>query len=140
MAESILIDGPESIQFLKTHVEDALGQKVYAKLLLRGSRDGKHCDQFHKLCDNKGPLLSLFKTRKDILCGGFSSIQWNSTGEWTVDKKCFIFSLKLKKIYKRLNDNSNLLLTKNHGPAYGSGTTLCLVDDKMYSKSNSDPF
>ncbi len=44
MAESILIDGPESIQFLKTNVEEALGQKVHAKLLLRGTRDGKHCD------------------------------------------------------------------------------------------------
>jgi hypothetical protein len=26
MAESLLIDKPESIQFLKTHVEEALGQ------------------------------------------------------------------------------------------------------------------
>ncbi len=47
MGESILIDNPESIQFLKTNVEEALGEQVYAKLLLRATRDGKHCSVFH---------------------------------------------------------------------------------------------
>ena len=47
MAESALIDKPESIEFLKTHVEEALGQQVQAKLLLRGTRDGKHGSVFH---------------------------------------------------------------------------------------------
>jgi hypothetical protein len=77
--------------------------------------------------------LTLFKTRKDILCGGFSSVSWNNTGDWTVDKKCFIYSLKLKKIYKRLNDNYNLKFANNHGAAYGYNTTLCLVEDKIWS-------
>ena len=75
---------------------------------------------FHSLCDNKGPLLVLFKTRNDILCGGFSSIPWNNTGDWTVDKKCFIFSLKLRKIYKRLNDNNNLGFDTDRGPWFGN--------------------
>ncbi len=85
MVESTLIDGPESKKFLITHIEEALGHKVNAKLLLRGTRDGKNGEKFHELCDNKGPLLTLFKTRKDILCGGFSSVSWKNTGSWTVD-------------------------------------------------------
>ena len=56
---------------------------------------------FHSQCDNKGPLLALFLTRKDILCGGFSSIDWNDSSGVTTDKKCFVFSLKLNKVYKR---------------------------------------
>jgi hypothetical protein len=140
MVESVLIDKPESIEFLKTHVEEALGQKVHAKILLRGTRDGKHHSFFHKLCDNKGPLLTLFKTRKGILCGGFSSVSWKDTGNWTVDKKCFIFSLKLKKIYKRLNDNYNLHFSTDNGAAYGCGATLGLYGDKIYSVSTLDPF
>ena len=74
---------------------------------------------FHSLCDNKGPLLVLIKTRKDILCGGFSSIPWKNSGAYTVDKNCFIFSLKLRKIYKRLNDTDNLYFHQNYGPYYG---------------------
>jgi hypothetical protein len=79
---------------------------------------------FHSLCDIKGPLLVLFKTRKDILCGGFSSINWDSTSGWTVDKKCFIFSLKLKKVYPRKNDNTNLYFGLEYGPNYGSCGSL----------------
>ena len=33
---------------------------------------------FHSLCDNKGPLLVLIKTRKDILCGA-DSVQYLRT-------------------------------------------------------------
>jgi hypothetical protein len=75
---------------------------------------------FHSLCDNKGPLLVLIKTRKDILCGGFSSIHWSNIGEFTTDKKFFIFSLKLSKIYKRLNDINNLYFKTDRGPWFGN--------------------
>ena len=94
---------------------------------------------FHSLCDNKGPLLVLCKTRKDILCGGFSSIPWKNSGEWTVDKKCFIFSLKLLKLYKRLNDNKNLYFGQDRGPWFGWGANLG-IDNKLYSHCNHDPF
>jgi hypothetical protein len=96
---------------------------------------------FHSLCDNKGPLLVLFKTRKDILCGGFSSIPWKNSGNFTVDKKCFIFSLKLRKIYKRLNDNDNLFFNQSFGPLFGKGANLGInINNKLYSYCNSDPF
>jgi hypothetical protein len=95
---------------------------------------------FHSLCDNKGPLLVLIKTRKDILCGGFSSIDWKNSGEWTVDNKCFIFSLKLRKVYKRLNDYYNLLFDQAHGPWFGYGANLGICNNKLYSHCNTDPF
>jgi hypothetical protein len=84
--------------------------------------------------------LTLFKTRKDILCGGFSSVSWNSTGDWTVDKKCFIFSLKSKKIYKRLNDDCNLYFEKDHGAAFGYGISFGIYTDKFWCVSNYEPF
>ena len=125
-----------------TSVQEALGkQLVFAKLLLRGTRDGKSASIFHSLCDNKGPLLVLIKTRKDILCGGFSSIHWKNTNEWAVDKKCFIFSLKLKKIYKRLNDANNLYLGQSNGAWFGNGANLGIYcDNTLYSYCNSNPF
>ena len=102
---------------------------IYIKLLLRGTRDGMSPLVFHSLCDNKGPLLVLFKTRKDILCGGFSSIPWNNTGSWTVDKNCFVFSLKLRKLYKRQNDNYNLFFNPSYGPWFGANASLGLYND-----------
>ena len=80
----------------------------------------------------------LFHTRKDILCGGFSSIDWKNSGEFVVDNKCFIFSLKLKKIYKRLNDNYNLYFNQSYGPLFGSFGIN--ISNKLNSYCNRDPF
>ena len=109
-------------------------------MLFRGSRDGFSVDKFHSLCDNKGPLLVLFLTRKDILCGGFSSITWKNTGEWTVDPKCFIFSLKTRKVYHRLNDTWNLLFNSGYGPWFGTGASLGISSNKLYGNANRDLF
>ena len=109
MDESTLIDKAESILFLKNQIQEALGkQQIYAILLLRGQRDGKSSSVFHSLTNDKGPLLVLIKTRKNILCGGFSSIDWKSSGGRTIDKKCFIFSLKTQKVYKPQDEIENL--------------------------------
>ena len=141
MPESILIDRAESIKFLMTHIQEALGeQEIFAKLLLRGSRDGMTPFVFHQLCDNKGPLLVLFKTNKDILCGGFSSVNWNSSGLYTVDKKCFIFSLKLRKVYKRKNDNYNLYMLQNWGPYFGNNALALNANYQLTMNINADPF
>ena len=67
------------------------------------------------LCDGKGPMLTLIKTGKGILCGGFSSVSWKNSGGWTVDKKTFLYSLKFNKIYKRLNDDYNLYFEPDCG-------------------------
>ena len=47
LRESILVVQPESILFLKTHIENALGRRIRAKLLLRGTRDGISSRVFH---------------------------------------------------------------------------------------------
>ena len=83
----------------------------------------------------------LIKTRKDILCGGFSSIHWKNSGDWTVDNKCFIFSLKLKKVYNRLNDNHNLYFDQSLGLWFGDGANLGIYSNgNLYSDCNKDPF
>jgi hypothetical protein len=60
-------------------------------------------------------MLTLIKTGKGILCGGFSSVSWKNSGGWTVDTKTFLYSLKLNKIYKRLNDDYNLYFEPDCG-------------------------
>ncbi len=109
----------EQIQFLITHISQALGNSIFAKLLFRATRDGNTIQKFHELCDNKGPLLVLFVTNKDILCGGFTSISYKNSGGWTDDPKCFIFSLKTMKIYKRKDNKDIVYFNNSHGPCFG---------------------
>lgn len=84
-------------------------------------------------------MLTLIKTGKGILCGGFSSVSWKNSG-WTVDTKTFIYSLKLNKIYKRLNDNNNLLFNSGYGIWFGAGANLGIMIGKLYSDCDRDPF
>jgi hypothetical protein len=85
-------------------------------------------------------MLTLIKTGKGILCGGFSSVSWKDSGDWTVDTKTFIYSLKLNKIYKRLNGNNNLLFSKERSIWFGGGANLGIEDGKLWSFCDSDPF
>jgi hypothetical protein len=83
----------------------------------------------------------LFKTRKDILCGGFSSISWKNSGEYFVDKKCFIFSLKLLKIYPRKNDINNLYFNPYHAAWFGNSGSLGICNkNKLRAFCNDEPF
>ncbi len=78
-------------------------------------------------------------TSKDILCGGFSSIEWKSSGEYTKDQKCFVFSLKLMKIYKRQNDVCNLYLNNSYGPNFRGGVEINNTR-QLKTKIDVDPF
>ncbi len=43
----------------------------------RGSRDGFTYKAFHSKCDGVKPSISLYKTKKGMLLGGFTSNSWN---------------------------------------------------------------
>ena len=96
-----------------------MGSKFSLQLLFRATRDGFDNSKFHSLCDDKGPLLVIIKTQKDLLIGGFCSIPWKNSGSWTVDPKCVVFSISRQKIYNRLNDKDNLYFSSSYGPVLG---------------------
>ena len=50
------------------------------------SENGSKSEDFHKYCDNKGPTLTLIKTTKNRIFGGFSPLSWNNKGRDQFDK------------------------------------------------------
>ena len=76
--------------------ELTLGTKI--TLLYRGSRDGWMHADFHNLCDKRGPTVTLIKTKKGRICGGFTKVSWTSpvNGDYRFDAAAFIFSVDLK--------------------------------------------
>ncbi|CAG8618699.1 20872_t:CDS:2 [Dentiscutata erythropus] len=78
-------------------------------LLLRASRDGLSSDKFHNLCDNKGPILIITKTRQNgQIIGGYCPIDFKPglnvrhNESWLASQDSFIFSFPN-------NSNSNHL-------------------------------
>ncbi len=67
--------------------------------LYSGSLDGFKASKFHRLCDNKGPTITLIKSTLGRKFGGFTKQSWESlNGVYKNDPDAFLFSIdKLTK-------------------------------------------
>jgi hypothetical protein len=84
-------------------------KKIYYEfqLLTRGSRDGFTSEVFHKMCDNKGPTITILKLKNEAsIFGGYNPLNWDK-GKHGKDEKTsdsFIFSLDREIILSRVQD------------------------------------
>ena len=63
-------------------------------LLYSGSTHGWEMDKFHELCDEKGPTITVMKSKAGRVFGGFAMQSWDSkTQGWKADEKAFIYSI-----------------------------------------------
>ncbi|PKY52129.1 hypothetical protein RhiirA4_546986 [Rhizophagus irregularis] len=94
-------------------------------LLVRGSRDGFESENFHKLCDEKGPTITVIsvKNTNEIL-GGFNPLNWLSNSvEYVETDESFIFSFDKNKltdfIFSKVVDGKYAIYNRSIGPDFG---------------------
>ena len=63
------------------------------KLLYRATRDGFEAASFHANCDNQANTLTVVKTPKGYIFGGYTSLEWDSESSGKNDPSAFLFSL-----------------------------------------------
>ena len=104
----------------------------YIKLVLlyRATRDGDSSKDFHRICDLIGPNITLIKTKKGYIFGGFTIKMWKHNfkdikkddydyGTEIKDSQAFGFSVNKKKIYENGKPNENIIYcNKNYGPCF----------------------
>lgn len=73
LPESKILTGPYSRDLKKF-----IGTKDHWTLLYRGSDEGFSAQKFHEKCDNKGPTVTLVRTEKNNVFGGYASQSWTS--------------------------------------------------------------
>ena len=100
----ILGDNINYITRLKNWVNP--NKKISFKLLYRMSRDGDSIKTFHKLCDNKGPTISLYLLNDGNIVGGYTPINWDTSGGWKADDEIFNINKNLKCIKNKSNTRS----------------------------------
>ena len=86
------------------------------------SQNGSSSKDFHNYCDNKGPTLTIIKTNKNKLFGGFTSLSWDSKSENKIDEnnETFLYSLDLMKKYDLINHSKEAIVcNKSYGPYFG---------------------
>ena len=86
------------------------------------SENGSYSKDFHKYCDNKGPTLTLVKTTKNKIFGGFTPLNWDNSSYIKIDEsnQTFIFSLNLTKKYNMIKKGGDSYCTSSHGPNFGN--------------------
>ena len=95
-------------------------QKVVTlTLLFRGSTHGWSPSKFHQLCDDKGPTITIFKSKAGRVFGGFTQLSWKSSGNWQKDEKAFIYSIDRKQIYRVVNAQHAIYCHSSWGPNFG---------------------
>ena len=107
------------------------------KLLFRKSINGDSFEAFHKLCDYQGTTLVLIESTEDFIIGGYTTQNWDTSGNWYNDEKCFLFSLtKGKKFPKIKSSMHSIRGDKYNGPwfAYIGITKNNLSEGYYYYK------
>ncbi|GBB88245.1 hypothetical protein RclHR1_01480010 [Rhizophagus clarus] len=99
-------------------------RKVYYefKLLTRGSRDGFTGAIFHKMCDNKGPTITVIRLKDESsILGGYNPINWDVSkgGKYEKITDSFIFNLDNKEIIlSRIQNYDNAINQYGGGPNF----------------------
>jgi hypothetical protein len=96
-------------------------------LLYRGSRDGFTPRAFHSKCDGKANTVTIIKTDKNYVFGGYTASPWKSDrGTYGSDSTAFIFSLRKNGLTKvnpkfKVVDAARAIYNDFRcGPAFGS--------------------
>ncbi len=102
------------------------------KLLYRASVDGWDASDFHRTCDYKGATLTLIKTTRGYIFGGYTDKSWTSSNESVSSDNAFVFHLSChegspaqkynvrKDAIKGVNYNTYAMKnTSSSGPIFG---------------------
>jgi hypothetical protein len=96
-------------------------------LLYRGTRDGLKPRSFHSKCDGKNKTVTIIKTDKNYVFGGYTASPWKSDrGTYGYDPTAFIFSLRKNGVTKvdpkfKIIDAAHAIYNDYRcGPAFGS--------------------
>ena len=90
--------------------------KFNTKLLFRKSINGNSYNEFHRLCDNQGKTLLLIQTDNNLIIGGYTTKDWNTSGKWYNDEKSFLFSLTKGRIFPSKKNCHSIRGSKELGP------------------------
>jgi hypothetical protein len=96
-------------------------------LLYRGTRDGFGAADFHSKCDGHKNTLTIIKAHgTSYIFGGFTSIDWDSSGQFESDPSAFLFSLTNKdnrpcKMKLIITNYYSIYCHSSYGPTFGGG-------------------
>lgn len=108
-------------------------------LLYSSSQHGWAVTEWRSRCLQRGPTITLMKSTKGKISGGYLHIRWNSGSELGVltrDENCFIFNVDQKLILLATSADRAVSFSQNKGPAFGCNS-LTVQDSQMMNAPNN---
>jgi hypothetical protein len=107
-------------------------------LIYKAIRDGFGSCDFHRLCNNQGPTMSVIQSKNGgYLFGGYTSVSWRSIDNCVTDTNGpFIFTLTNPHgipptKYSIQYAQYSIYDFKTHGPTFGGGNDLYVCDNSQ---------
>ena len=103
---------------------------LFFNLIYRATEDGDKASDFHNKCDKIGPNITLVKTKKGYIFGGFTFKNWEhmardidinkpNLGSAIRDSHAFGFNVSNQKIYNNQKPNEFAIwCNRNFGPTF----------------------
>ena len=113
--DSLIVKDKKKISTLKNWISPE--KKLSVELLYRLSRDGENISTFHKLCDNKGPTITLFESTQNTVFGFYSPLNFDSNYyNFKEDMDTFIFNLDNLQKFEKTKKYGSIYCMDTFGP------------------------
>eukprot|EP01132_Coremiostelium_polycephalum_P008075 gene8075-9935_t len=103
------------------------------KSIYQASKDGFSASTFHQKCNNKGPTITIIWSKTGNIFGGYTSLNWNSIGNYQNDPQSFLFLLKNSKNqsmkFPYRNTGHSIYDNVSYGPTFGNGHDFHICDN-----------
>ena len=114
-------------------------------LIYKATRDGDDVKDFHKLCDEISPTLTIVRAKNGNRFGGYTScaLTKNSSDQAINDPSAFVFSIDKKYKYNTNNPSYAIRSITSRGPCFGSSCPFYignkfLTNNSSYSNPSND--
>ena len=137
--DSMIIKDENIVKMLKNWINP--NDSINFELLYRGTKDGDSLNNFYLKCENKSPTISIIKTEKGKIIGGYTTIPWiKENVSYITDENAFIFSVDSKEKYnvkKNLNGKDAVYHNRSWCCCFGYCGDDLAVGDKFLQGNNS---
>ena len=131
------IEGYSDLSFIEKEIIKQLNKQVKSyNLVYKASKDGSKASDFHNKCDSINNNLSIVKTKKGKIFGGFTTQNWKEIkGQdyHKYDENAFVFSINNKKIYN-IKDKNRAIYCRNDLALFFSSTSDIYIYDNCFQQ------
>ena len=118
--DSLVLSSQPHRTMVANFIKD-LSPKFILVLVYRGTRDGWTADNIHQRIDAQGPTVTLVKTNKGKIFGGFTTASWDKSSGYKSDTESFVFSVDLSAKYPvdKNQTQKAICCHSSYGPNFG---------------------